>query len=264
MIKRFCVALAFLALLSATSSAAVQGIGIYVKSGALVDPSTGFTFTNTSFADLGNQGIKWDGGGATAITNLTGWLNTGYDTGGWGFTAGSPDPTHTPGKYGISSVTAYKNRPRYALGIMDGATYSALPYFTGTPVHTPKFFGETVQPTDALVMYTRMGDANFDGKVSLDDYSRIDAEYANFANQTVPSATWYNGDFNHDGKVNLDDYSLLDAAYASDAGVLLPSFQRAYDITVVAGGAAAVPEPSILLSVLIGIGCAFAFWMKRK
>jgi hypothetical protein len=48
-------------------------------------------------------------------------------------------------------------------------------------------------------MYTYGGDANLDGKITVDDYGRIDF------NVGLGTAGWYNGDFNYDGKITVDD-----------------------------------------------------------
>ena len=53
-------------------------------------------------------------------------------------------------------------------------------------------------------MYTYGGDANFDGKINVDDYGRIDF------NVGLGTTGWFNGDFNYDGKVNVDDYGVID------------------------------------------------------
>jgi hypothetical protein len=58
---------------------------------------------------------------------------------------------------------------------------------------------------DAVVKFTYGGDANFDGKINVDDYGKIDF------NVNLPGASgWINGDFNYDGKINVDDYGIID------------------------------------------------------
>ena len=65
-----------------------------------------------------------------------------------------------------------------------------------------------------LIKYTYYGDADFNGLVTFDDYSRADAGFN--GNRTG----WINGDFDGNGIVNFDDYSLLDLAFNSQAAAL--------------------------------------------
>jgi hypothetical protein len=56
--------------------------------------------------------------------------------------------------------------------------------------------------------YTYFGDANFDGQVTGDDYTVIDANL----NVTPPvGMEWLYGDANLDGTVTGDDYTVIDA-----------------------------------------------------
>ena len=71
-------------------------------------------------------------------------------------------------------------------------------------LQTGLFAGETVDATTVIVKYTYGGDANFDGKINVDDYGRIDF------NVPLGTSGWYNGDFNYDGKINVDDYGIID------------------------------------------------------
>jgi hypothetical protein len=58
---------------------------------------------------------------------------------------------------------------------------------------------------DVLVKYTYAGDANLDGKLDIDDYTRIDVGI------DARLTGWSNGDFNYDGKINIDDYVIIDS-----------------------------------------------------
>ena len=62
--------------------------------------------------------------------------------------------------------------------------------------------------------YTYAGDANFDGRVTFDDYTRIDTGF----NQHLTG--WSNGDFNQSGSVNFDDYVLIDTAFNTQGSTL--------------------------------------------
>ncbi len=93
--------------------------------------------------------------------------------------------------------------------------------------------GQTVASTDTLVMYTYAGDANLDGKINIDDYTRID--------QGIVAAAggWSNGDFNYDGKINIDDYVIIDANIASQG----PALFAAGGESGLSNGVSAIPEP---------------------
>jgi probable HAF family extracellular repeat protein len=58
---------------------------------------------------------------------------------------------------------------------------------------------------EVAVKFTYDGDANLDGKINIDDYTRIDS------NIPLGTSGWFNGDFNYDGKINVDDYLIIDS-----------------------------------------------------
>jgi hypothetical protein len=66
------------------------------------------------------------------------------------------------------------------------------------------FFDESVDASAVIVKFTYAGDATLDGKLNIDDYTRIDFGIA------AGIDGWSNGDFNRDGKINIDDYVILD------------------------------------------------------
>ena len=76
------------------------------------------------------------------------------------------------------------------------------------------FSGQNVDATTLLIKYTWNGDANLDGRVTFDDYVKIDTGF----NQHLPG--YNNGDFNYDGVVNFDDYVLIDIAFNQQNGTL--------------------------------------------
>jgi hypothetical protein len=109
-----------------------------------------------------------------------------------------------------------------------------------TADETAVWAGQTVTGTDALVMYTYGGDANLDGRISVDDYGRVDF------NVGLGTAGWFNGDFNYDGKVTVDDYGIIDfnvgiqgAQFFTGAGDAASGFANPMALS-------AVPEPSAL------------------
>ena len=72
------------------------------------------------------------------------------------------------------------------------------------------------------------GDANFDGKVDINDLTIVLAHY----NQT--GATWATGDFLGNGRVDINDLTIVLAHYGQS-------------LSASAAGIAAVPEPSVLI-----------------
>jgi len=99
----------------------------------------------------------------------------------------------------------------------------------------PDFRGDVVAATlgvDNLRALRLQGDANFDGRVNLNDFNVLAANFG-----TTGTATWQTGDFNFDGNVNLNDFNLLAA-----------NFGQVIARPGVSGGdwsalASAVPEP---------------------
>ena len=109
---------------------------------------------------------------------------------------------------GINSSAARNNAAHNTtLGVLSGSEYISA---SGTTT----FSGDTVSASDTLVKYTWYGDANFDGRVTFDDYTKIDTGF----NQHLTG--WFNGDFNLDGVVNFDDYVLIDTAFQTQSGTL--------------------------------------------
>jgi hypothetical protein len=91
--------------------------------------------------------------------------------------------------------------------MLTGAEYTSVGG-TGT------FSGQPYTATDTLVKYTWNGDATLDGRVTFDDYVKIDTGF----NQQLTG--WLNGDFNYSGGVSFDDYVLIDIAFNQQNGTL--------------------------------------------
>ncbi|MGH7176555.1 MAG: hypothetical protein ACREJC_04160, partial [Tepidisphaeraceae bacterium] len=111
---------------------------------------------------------------------------------------------------GLTSTVARDNPDaNTTLGAMDASDYLGY-YGPGT-----LFAGQSIDATSVIVKYTYYGDANFDGQITLDDYSQIDGGYL------LNLTGWLNGDFDGSGgKVDLDDYSLIDGAFLTQGAVL--------------------------------------------
>lgn len=87
----------------------------------------------------------------------------------------------------------------------------------------------------------KLGDANRDGRVNINDFSLLSGSYSPPAPLTG-TKTWDNGDFNGDGNVTINDFSLMTSGGNYNGGISPPP------------AIAAVPEPSTL--VLAGLALA--------
>ena len=93
---------------------------------------------------------------------------------------------------------------------------------------------------EVTVMYTLYGDSNLDGSVNGTDLNAVLSYY----NQS--SEIWNHGDFNYDGSVN-----------GTDLNTVLSNYNQSLPAST-----AAVPEPSTLLLVVLGLAGLLA-WRKR-
>jgi hypothetical protein len=75
--------------------------------------------------------------------------------------------------------------------------------------------GEPIGASAIVGKYTYFGDVNFDGQVTGDDYTVVDANL-----NTAPYAgiAWLRGDANVDGQVTGDDYTAIDSNVGSGVG----------------------------------------------
>ncbi len=89
------------------------------------------------------------------------------------------------------------------------------------------------------------GDANYDGKVDINDLTVVLANY----NQT--GVTWPQGDFNADGKVDINDLTIVLANYNETLGASG------------LGGLSAVPEPSAMLLAAAALAGCWAYAGRR-
>jgi hypothetical protein len=114
-------------------------------------------------------------------------------------------------------------------------------------------------------MYTYGGDANLDGRITVDDYGRIDF------NVGLGTSGWYNGDFNYDGKVTVDDYGIIDfnvgiqgAQFPSGAGASSLASSLSADASASLNGVSAVPEPTGLGLIVLGAAGALGGRRRRR
>ena len=102
-----------------------------------------------------------------------------------------------------------------------------------------------------LLKYTYTGDANADGRIDADDYTRADR---GFLSRQDPSPLnnlhgWLNGDFNYDETIDILDYFQIDRAMALQGSPLALGAPSG-----VSAPAAAVPEPGMLTPMLVLTG----------
>jgi hypothetical protein len=71
------------------------------------------------------------------------------------------------------------------------------------------FAGQAADINSILIKYTLIGDMDLDGDVDADDYSKIDAGYAQ------KLSGYWNGDVDYNGRINADDFFLMDRAFSS-------------------------------------------------
>jgi hypothetical protein len=96
-----------------------------------------------------------------------------------------------------------------------------LALFDNALVHATQWAGQTIGSGAIVGKYTYFGDLNFDGQVTGDDYTVIDANL-----HTTPPVgiQWLRGDANTDGNVTGDDYTIIDANMGLGSGApLTPS-----------------------------------------
>jgi hypothetical protein len=210
---------------SANGVSHVTNLG--VAAGAKID------ITNNKLVTAAAVGT-WNGSDYTGVTGL---IKSGRNGGGWGGTTGI-----------VTSQTQAIAGNLTTIGV---AAASQVKGIAATATATATWAGQTVTGSDSLVMYTYGGDANLDGKINVDDYTRIDF------NVPLGASGWYNGDFNYDGKINVDDYTIIDF----NVGIQGAPFFTAGG----AGGlsATAVPEPTSLAAISLAAGALLARRRRR-
>jgi hypothetical protein len=164
-------------------------------------------------------------------TGISGLIKAGRNGGAWNGATGL-----------VTSMTAATTSHLTTLGVAKASQTLGIAN-TATGVWS----GQTVTGSDALVMYTYAGDATLDGKINVDDYTRIDF------NVPLGTSGYGNGDFNYDGKINVDDYTIIDFNVGIQGASLLSGADDAGSSIV------AVPEP-----VSVGLAATSLLLLRRR
>ena len=158
---------------------------------------TSLVLLGTGTMDLSQSDMIVDYTGSSQLTSVQTMIARARNNGTW---TGS----------GLTSTAARDNPQRNtALGAIEASEFKSLPGNASAP-----FGGRAIDTTSVLIKYTYYGDANFDGRVTFDDYTRIDTGFAQ------RRTGWFNGDFNLSGSVTFDDYVLIDTAFNSQGATL--------------------------------------------
>ena len=86
---------------------------------------------------------------------------------------------------------------------------------TGMQITPTKFWAVTYNADRVFATAARPGDADLNGVINFDDYSKTDFGY----NNQLPG--WANGDFDGNGQVNFDDYALIDLNFNTQGSSLM-------------------------------------------
>jgi autotransporter-associated beta strand protein len=199
---------------------------------------TGLVTTPGGTFDIGDNKVITTSAVGTATAGVydgvSGLIQTGHNGGGWG---GATGIVTSQSQATTSNITS--------IGVASASQVKGI-----AATATATFAGQTVTGSDTLVMYTYGGDANLDGKINVDDYTRIDF------NVPLGSSGWYNGDFNYDGKINVDDYTIIDF----NVGIQGAQFPTAGGIS----GVTAVPEPGTAGALLSALGLVAGTRRRRR
>jgi hypothetical protein len=113
------------------------------------------------------------------------------------------------------------------------AGFSDYPFGSGNSIAAGAIVGK----------YTYIGDTNFDGQVTPQDYTATDS---NLGTSVDPAISWFYGDTNFDGNIDPTDYAGIDGALGLGQGNPL----------------SAVPEPG--LGLFLGLSASFFVGCRRR
>jgi fibronectin-binding autotransporter adhesin len=218
--------------LTAASSGTAGGVSV-VNSTAL-GATAQLDLKNNHLIDHTTGVGTWTG---SAYTGITGSIASGRNGGAWN---------------GNGIITSSGSGNFTTLGVATAAQVKGI-----AATATATWAGQTVTGSDALAMYTYGGDANLDGKINVDDYTRIDF------NVPLGASGWYNGDFNYDGKINVDDYTIIDFNVGIQGSPFFTAGGAGSGAVSGLSGVAAVPEPASLGLVVASAAGIFARRRRR-
>ncbi|CAN5631500.1 hypothetical protein BH09PLA1_BH09PLA1_33670 [soil metagenome] len=165
------------------------------SSGSRVLVTGALSITGTGRLDIFNNALIVDYTGGTPISSVESMVSSARAGGPW------------TGNGLISSNARVQDPKNTGLGVIEATDYKTV-YGPGAA-----FFGQSIDTSAVLVMYTYYGDTDFNGVVNFDDYSRTDTGFG------LGNSGWFNGDFDLNGTVNFDDYSLIDLAFNTQEGL---------------------------------------------
>jgi hypothetical protein len=185
----------------------VDGISVNTPGTIILTPGGGNTVVSRSInidvadggrVNLNDNRMMVDYSGPSnnsPMPTLIAYLRSGLNGGSW------DGP-------GIDSAFAGNANSSVGLAAIEGAFYRQI--------YGPdaSFGGEAVDDTSVLIGLTYDGDTDLNGRITFDDYTRIDTGF------NTAATGYVNGDFNYDGKVDFDDYVLIDTAFNTQSGTL--------------------------------------------
>jgi autotransporter-associated beta strand protein len=122
--------------------------------------------------------------------------------------------------------------------------------------------GRPVNSDSVLVRYTYYGDADLDGRVTVEDYYRWKSGRSLWP---AYEASWSWGDFNYDNLITVDDYYLWKSSFNAEPPLpVLPGDAISDPSWGAAAATAAVPEPSTLALLAVGALGLLGFAWRRK
>ncbi len=219
-----------------TGGSVVLASNVTLGSGTIPHPASNVTLSSLTISgngvfDIGNNHIILTYTGASPMSTILGYMQSGYNNGAW----------NGPGI--ISSAAALEN-----------STANALQYGIGWADGGDKV-GDVAGLTSGEIelKYTLLGDANLDGSVNGTDFSILAANFG------LGLTNWDQGNFLFGSSVNGSDFSALASNFGQgDSGnAVTVADVAALDAFAAANGLAipsfsAVPEPASLGLLAIG------------
>jgi hypothetical protein len=181
----------------------------------------------------------------TTYNQMNTYLAAGFGGGTWSGTGG------------IQSSPAAALAGPTGVGILSGFDYQNTNGST--------FYGHTVDAADTIVKYTYAGDLNLDGVVDDSDaFMFINYYLQDGGGSTIDTPGNYgNGDLNFDGVINDADAFMFINQYPS-AELGFPALNVGQYAAAGAASAMAVPEPSTVVLLIMGLGFALVAFVRKR